>query len=980
MRLAPLLFFLFSVLTLWAEPTVQKVSLQLPWKHQFEYAGYYAAIKKGYYRDLGLELNLKEYTHQSGSVVSSVVSGEADFGIWTSDLILQRLRGEPVVMLSNTFKHSPYVIVARKDSGILYPEDLAGKRIMNVPGTENMGELLSMLKSARVGEDEIKWIPHSFDAKKLLSGEVDGMTAYVSNELYHLKQEKLDYTLIHPSSYGVDYYGNSLFTSQHMLDRHPEVVKKFITATQKGWRYALEHKREMASYIQEEVKSTKAMEALLFEAEEIEKLVLPNVYPIGSINPERVQKIALSYRENGLVGDLRYLQGFIYGEKSYTPLRFSAVEKEVIKRHPVIKLGIDIGWPPFEYVESGIYKGMAADYMALVEERMGVKFEPDKEHPWSEVVERVKARKLDAYSCAVGTEERKAYMNFTRPYLSFPMVIITTKDVTFVDGIRDLKGKKVAVAKGYATHDILKDKHPELELLVADSVKGGIHAVSTGQAFAFIGNIATSSYLLQKEGITNVKISGEMPYKYELAMGIRKDWPELLPIVQKVMDSISEEERNQIYRRWISLRYEKKLDYSTLWDVLAILVVVIGGIIWWNITLSREVGRRKLAESAQWESQERLQLALAGGQLGIWDWNLTRGDVMIDERWAEILGYRKDEVVLNSSTIPNYVCEEDLERVMEKIQAHLDRHEEFYEIDFRMKHKDGHKHWVHAGGRVVEWNQNGEPIRMVGTQQDIHDRKMAEYRLMELNRGLEEKVDEGIQKYKQQQQLLIQQSKMASMGEMIGIIAHQWRQPLNAISIIIEDIVDAYEHEDLSKEYMEANRARVIQQVQFMNKTISNFRNFYQPNKEKENFEVSECLDKALLIMKNQIERHSIRLDIHSEKIEVFAVQNELEQVLLGLINNAVDALVSNKIKEPLIRIIIRDEGERVRLVIRDNAGGITDSIMEKIFNPYFTTKGAHGTGIGLYMSRLIIEESMQGEISARNSGNGAEFIIVLKK
>lgn len=980
MRLAPF-FFLLYLSVLWAEPVTQKVSLQLPWKHQFEYAGYYAAIKEGYYRNIGLELELKEYVPQTGSVIKKVVSGEADFGIWTSDLILQRLHGEPVVMLSNTFKHSPYVIVARKDSGILYPEDLAGKKIMNVPGTESMGELLSMLKSARVDQKDVHWIPHTFDAEKLLLGEVDGMSAYVSNELFRLRKEKLDYTLINPSSYGVDYYGNSLFTSQSFLDTNPEVVKNFITATNKGWKYAFDHREEMISYIHNEIKSLKEMDALLFEAEEIEKLVLPEVYPIGSINPERVHKIALSYRENGLVDSLRYLQGFIYGQESYTPLQFNAKEIEVLKRYPVIKLGIDVGWPPFEYVDDeGVYKGMAADYMRLVEERMGVKFEPDKEYSWPEVVERVKARKLDAYSCAVGTAERKSYMNFTRPYLSFPMVIITTIDVTFVDGIRDLKGKKIAVAKGYATHDILKEKHPELELLVADSVEAGIRAVSTGQAFAFIGNIATSSYLMQKEGITNVKISGEMPYKYELAMGIRKDWPELFPIVQKVLDSITEEERNQIYRKWISLRYEKQIDYSTLWEILAILVIVLGGIIWWNITLSREVKRRKLAEEAQRESQERLQLSLAGGKLGIWDWDLVTGEVVIDDRWAEILGYRKDEVLLNSKTIPNFVCEEDLEFVMEKVQAHLERREEFYEIDFRMKHKDGHKHWIHAGGRAVEWNEKGEAIRMMGTQQDIHDRKMAEYRLVELNRGLEEKVEEGIQKYKQQQQLLIQQSKMASMGEMIGIIAHQWRQPLNAISIIIEDIVDAYEHEDLNNEYMEANRTRVIEQVQFMNKTITNFRNFYQPNKEKEDFEVAECLDKALLIMKNQIQRHGIRLDIDQESVSVFAVQNELEQVLLGLINNAIDALVSNKVKEPVIRVSIKNEGEQVRLVISDNAGGITDSIMEKIFNPYFTTKGTHGTGIGLYMSRLIIEESMQGEISVHNTSGGAEFIIILKK
>lgn len=193
---------------------------------------------------------------------------------------------------------------------------------------------------------------------------------------------------------------------------------------------------------------------------------------------------------------------------------------------------------------------------------------------WPNVVEAVKKRQLDVFSCVAKNAQRQEYVSFTRPYLSFPMVIITTDDINFLDGINDLTDLKVGVVKGYATHEYLASKHPEIQLLVFANSKEGLHATSQGKIDAFVDNIATASNIIQTSGLTNLKISGEMPIRYELGMAVRKDWPELVNILQRALDSISQDQRKLIHNKWIGVRYEHGVDYDLLWKSLAVFLLV----------------------------------------------------------------------------------------------------------------------------------------------------------------------------------------------------------------------------------------------------------------------------------------------------------------------------------------------------------------------------------------------------------------------
>ncbi|MBF0609293.1 MAG: cache domain-containing protein [Candidatus Magnetobacterium sp. LHC-1] len=247
------------------------------------------------------------------------------------------------------------------------------------------------------------------------------------------------------------------------------------------------------------------------------------------------------------------------------------------------------------------------------------------------------------------------------------------------------------------------------------------------------------------------------------------------------------------------------------------------------------------------------------------------------------------------------------------------------------------------------------------------------FRDVTLRRGLEEKQ-------KQHEQLLVQQSKLAAMGEMIGNIAHQWRQPLSVVSGVLLNIQDAYEFGDLNAKYLADKIRQANQSLEFMSVTIDDFRNFFKPDKEKTEFDISEAIHKTVSIVGASLRDNFIDLRMHLEYgLSVNGYSNEFSQVLLNIVTNAKDFLLLRAIRGPVIDIKAYRHSTKAVVVVADNAGGIDEEIIDKVFDPYFTTKEqGKGTGIGLYMSKMIIEGHMGGLLTARNVEHGAEFCILL--
>lgn len=252
--------------------------------------------------------------------------------------------------------------------------------------------------------------------------------------------------------------------------------------------------------------------------------------------------------------------------------------------------------------------------------------------------------------------------------------------------------------------------------------------------------------------------------------------------------------------------------------------------------------------------------------------------------------------------------------------------------------------------------------------------------LQELNKNLDQRVKEESAKSRQNEQLLIQQSRQAAMGEMIGNIAHQWRQPLNALGLVLQNIHFTYQMDELDDEFMKKSVDKGKMLTSTMSKTIDDFRDFFKPNKLKENFNIAESIKKTIGLIEASYQNNNIHLDIDlDESLQIKGYPSEFSQVILNILSNAKDALLEHQ--QGAKRVMIRgiEEEGIAKIEIEDNAGGIPSEIIQKVFDPYFSTKEeGKGTGIGLYMSKTIIETNMNGKLSVKNSDIGAAFTIEL--
>jgi len=426
---------------------------------------------------------------------------------------------------------------------------------------------------------------------------------------------------------------------------------------------------------------------------------------------------------------------FVYSSSvlaSTSAVQLTEIEKKWLAEHSSIRLAVDIDWSPFEYIDdNNNYVGMAAEYISLVGDKLGIEFEVEKEKPWSEVVESVKSRELDMYSCVVSTIQRREYASFTKPYLSFPMVIVTSDQVAYVNGIKDLKNETVAVVRGYATQDLLEKNHPELSLYLADNVADALDKLSVGQVYAYIGNIATVSDVIRREGLTNIKISGETPYSYELSMGVRNDWPEFVPILQKALDSITEQERDQIYRNWIKLRYEHGYDYHLLWEILGVIILVFAIILFWNRRLLREIEKRREAEQLVQEARHRLEQTNQQlvNYVDIVDKYVITSSTdkkglitSTSDAFCEISGYSRQELVGQSHRI---VRHEDMPASIYQELWNTIVRGETWEGDLKNKKKNGEFYWVHAY-ISPSFDEQGNIDGYTAIRQDITNKKRAE--------------------------------------------------------------------------------------------------------------------------------------------------------------------------------------------------------------------------------------------------------------
>ncbi|MCG8000452.1 MAG: ABC transporter substrate-binding protein [Candidatus Thiodiazotropha lotti] len=295
----------------------QSVVLQLKWKHQFQFAGYYAAKAKGYYRELGLEVEIRE--HQGRAPVEVMLEGEADYAVSGANALIKRANGYPVVALAAIYQHSPYALLVRGDSDIHRVSDLFGRRVMIGTGTQDAA-LHAMLKRGGLTSDEYIRLPSSFDANSLLSGETDAFNAYMTDQGFLLGQAGVVPRHIMPKDYGIDFYGDVLVTTEQRISEDPEQVENFRKATLKGWAYALANRDEVVDLILQNYNTQGMSRAhLVYEADVSKELIQPLLVEIGYMHPERWRQIHEIFIELNFLGENSRIEGLLYQAKPPIP-------------------------------------------------------------------------------------------------------------------------------------------------------------------------------------------------------------------------------------------------------------------------------------------------------------------------------------------------------------------------------------------------------------------------------------------------------------------------------------------------------------------------------------------------------------------------------------------------------------------------------------------------------------------------------------
>jgi len=604
MRLLLLFFLVFSSILEAEEINTQQakletVNLQLKWFHQFQFAGYYAAKAKGYYQDAGLAVNFIERSAEI-NVVRQVVSGATEYGIEDAGLLIPYANGEPIRALAAIFQHNPFIFASKQSSGIVSPYEMLGKRIM-FGAVDGIGAdevpLMALFAEYGVKENLYTHITPSFNFTDLAEDKIDVMSGYITDLPYYFQQQGIKINIINPLNYGIDFYGDLLFTSEKELKEHPDRANRFLKASLKGWQYALENSEEIIQLIHGSYSSRLNLDALRYEAKQIKRLILADSIPLGEIRVERLKQVANIHAQLKLAPRLsdEALENFINFKSPQ--IQLSASEINWLQAHLNLNfIGDKNALPYGGFDESEGYTGIAADYLQLIEKQLGIVFNAHYFDNKSDYLEAYQQGKVDV-SLTLNNQSLKDNMLFTQAFHSSPYVIVMHKSTEFVEGVKQISDKKIALVKSNSYAKVVLDKFPNLKVLWVDSVDEALSAVATNQADATIACLTRSVYAISKLGLNNLRVVGKTKSIHHLKFAVHKNIAALVPLINRALDGLSEAEKQSIVESWGEEKYTNKLNYQLILIVVLAALLITAGVILWNRRLMKELVKRKKIEA-----------------------------------------------------------------------------------------------------------------------------------------------------------------------------------------------------------------------------------------------------------------------------------------------------------------------------------------------------------------------------------------------
>ncbi len=636
------------------------------------------------------------------------------------------------------------------------------------------------------------------------------------------------------------------------------------------------------------------------------------------------------------------------------------MEKNWLKTHPEIRIAGPKAFPPFHYYENGRLKGISADYIKLISKYLGIKIVIQEAEQWNRVLEKVKKKQVDVIACIAKIDERETYLNFSQPYLSFPLVIITRKDAPFISGIQDLYNRKITVIKKNIIPEQLEKDGVEYIPFYVSSPLDGLKKVSFGRADAQIENLAAASFLIQKNGLTNLKIAAPTHYgDYRLYMAVRDDWPILTRLINKSLAAMTREQHSRIKNDWLSIRYEHGVDKKqvVLWIITIILfcAVLISVVLFWNQRLKKEVQNRKKTENRLRRSEKRFREIIEEvSEIAIQGYDEKRRVTFWNNASEELYGFSNDQAL--GKKLEDLIIPDDMREQV--IQFHHD--------------------WIDKGKKIP-----AGALELVDKEKKMVP-VFSSHVMHETEDGYEMFcIDLNLKPIQEAQKIANEQNKMALVGQIAGKMAHDFNNILSIILGTTELAILDCEEPELKK------ALKMILEQSIRGKNLTRNLVIFAKDQEprQEFFFIQDKIHLVCDLLKKDLSSIDVTIENDPKTPRLLADPGMIEHALVNLLQNAVHAL--SKTETPKIYIKTLSANDQISISIKDNGCGIPTEHLAHIHDPSFTLKGScditksyrtgiKGAGYGMSNVKKYIEQHHGSIMVSSQTGEGTRFTIKL--
>ncbi len=687
------------------------------------------------------------------------------------------------------------------------------------------------------------------------------------------------------------------------------------------------------------------------------------------------------------------------GANGADKFHLSEAEKAWVAKHPVITLGIDRDFAPIERLdERNRYIGITADFLDLISEKTGLRFDIQADLTWEESIEAVKAGKIDMVGALVHSDQRAASLDFTHPYAGLSGAIIVREDVTEPMSLDKLKGMRVTVVHNYIWKDFLESKFPDLELNLAPDIETSLKKVSFGMTDAMVGYMATASHHIERLGISNLRVSGETVAVVDISFAVRKSMPGLTKLLNRVLSSTTEAQRDEIRRKWIRLEFMAPTDLlylrRILFFVLGTGILVVTGIMLWNRSLRREVSHRTEELNTELVERRRMELALRESEekyRSIFD-NIQDiyyeispdGEILEISPSIEKVFHLTRKKMIGKSLSDYYLSPDGPGPVIEKIieKGRLPDHE------ILLAGVDGEPAICSMNAMLVRGDK-GEPLKIIGSIRNITTRVKAQQELKKAYHELEKRVEERTAELRRTNRALKRAKETAdaatrTKSDFLANMSHEIRTPMNGVIAASELVMN----EPLSPRmahYMEIintsgrSLLEVIDDILDFSKIEAG-----KLDLELRPFDLDRLMARIIHIFNHKMAEKQIRFMVHLDHDvppNLVGDSVRIQQILTNLVSNAVKFTDENG--KILIRVKAMEQGEDDPLMlefsVNDTGIGIAPAHQHLLFTPFSqidasTTRKFGGSGLGLSICGQLVE-MMGGSIRVDSSpGRGSAF------